>query len=497
MKHFKSISFLIVIIIINCAQSQSISSKKAFEDLVEFKILLETQSSYYQVSTFDFEKRYKVIEKEIQDKDSVPIHYLAFEFEKIIAETIDRHANIRMKDFDENSNKMFNLHFPFALAHLDGKAVALMFDKSERIYKYYSAEYPYLKSINGIAINEFIDKYAYRRKLSPVQAKLNDGLQDIRDIGELYFKQGKSKIDVSFILTDGTISKKIILPLSNIKNFWFDMSSLWIKREYRDFFKGEDFDLNKLDKWMTDSIAYLAIPSMVSYDENPKFESYLKSTIEKYRNSKALIIDIRGNGGGTREILNTLSGYFVQPEQSPWVANVAYVRSDQFLDEDIASMKGRFLYNYNSEALSEKDREAIDKFKKVYQTQYKVDENKFSTPYYMVMNSNHTSIKCPIYIMTNEETFSAASVFASVFKGLPNVKIIGVNTNGSSGRSKKFNLKHSNIRVKLSTMLSFQRNGKTLDGNGTSPDIIIEIDENQMLGRNDNQLEKLIKLIKS
>ena len=44
---------------------------------------------------------------------------------------------------------------------------------------------------------------------------------------------------------------------------------------------------------------------------------------------------------------------------------------------------------------------------------------------------------------------------------------------------------------------SFQRNGKTLDGNGTVPDIVIERDENQVLRKRDSQLEKLIELIKN
>jgi C-terminal processing protease CtpA/Prc len=46
-------------------------------------------------------------------------------------------------------------------------------------------------------------------------------------------------------------------------------------------------------------------------------------------------------------------------------------------------------------------------------------------------------------------------------------------------------------------MLSFQRNGKTLDGNGTTPNIVIERDENQVLRKNDSQLENLIELIKN
>jgi C-terminal processing protease CtpA/Prc len=97
--------------------------------------------------------------------------------------------------------------------------------------------------------------------------------------------------------------------------------------------------------------------------------------------------------------------------------------------------------------------------------------------------------------LVNEASFSAASVFASAFKGLPNVKIVGEVTDGSSGDSRTLNLKHSNIEVKVYTMLSFQRNGKTLDGNGTQPDILIQADEKQVLNGYDSQLNNLLKII--
>ena len=45
-------------------------------------------------------------------------------------------------------------------------------------------------------------------------------------------------------------------------------------------------------------------------------------------------------------------------------------------------------------------------------------------------------------------------------------------------------------------MLSFQRNGKFLDGNGTEPDIVIDRKEAQLLGKGDAQLDDLISLIK-
>ena len=492
----KTLVFLLVVLMSTMGFSQYLTKEKALEDVKELKTLLEKQSSYYQVSNFDFEKIFNEVENKVSQEDSIPIYVLAFELEKIIANIIDRHANIRVENFEEDDYELYSSYFPIIVSSLRDSIVALTYNRTSKEYEYVDQTYPYIKKVDGVDVKDFLNKNAYTRKLSPKSAKQSDELKDLRDIGELYFKQGKKSLEnIEITLTNGKTDKKIVLPLSNKRNWYFDIGTTSFNRDYIDFGRDKEFDLSKLDKWLTDTIAYLAIPSMLSYKEAPNLEPYLKATIEKYRESKAMIIDIRGNGGGTRDILNTLSGYVVQPDQSPWVANVAYVRSDQFLDEDISSMQSRYLYNYNSEMLSDTDKKAIDDFNKNYETEFKVDSTKFSEPYYMVLHSKQP-INFPVYILVNEECFSAASVFTSAYKGLDNVKIVGVTTNGSSGRSQEFYLKNSNIRVKLSTMLSFQRNGKTLDGNGTTPDISIERDENQVLRKRDTQLEKLIEIIK-
>lgn len=479
--------------------AQYIQKDKALEDLESFKQLMETESSYYQLSGFDFDNRFTEIAQTLELQDSVAVYYLAYELEKIIAETIDRHASVKIEDFKESDYKLLNQYFPMILSSLDGKVVALRDKKSEDTYEYFSKNYPFVESINGMNVSDFLAHYAYKSKSSPAAARLMDGLLELSHIGKLYFKQGdeyfKNSIDVT--LTNGKKNKTFKLPLADQKKPWSNMGSLRYKSDMSSLYTDVDFDLSRLDRWLTDSIAYLAIPAMANFKKNKHLEPYIKLTIEKFRNAKALIIDLRGNGGGTRDILNTLSEYFIQPEQSPWVANVAYVRSDQRLSEDLSSMQGRYLYNYNSNSLSDTDRRAIDDFNSSFKTEQDFDTAKFSSPFYMVLHSSAASLNCQVYILVNEESFSAASVFTSAFKGLPNVKIAGVNTNGSSGRSVFFTLKNSNIRIRLSTMLSFQRNGKTLDGNGTAPDIVIEKREAQIMGKADTQLEDLIHWIEN
>ena len=132
---------------------------------------------------------------------------------------------------------------------------------------------------------------------------------------------------------------------------------------------------------------------------------------------------------------------------------------------------------------------------------YELDSERFSEYHYYILNGhklteNKYHYNKPIYILANEITFSAASILVSVFKGLPNIKIVGVNTDGSSGNSKRFELPNSKLNGRISTMVSYQKNGDILDGIGTKPDILIERNEDQILWKEDYQLNSLIELIK-
>ena len=478
-------------------KSQNIGKDAALADFDAFVALLNSQSSYFQLSDYDFDGHCEEVRKKISTRDSVSIPFLAFEIEKVIAETIDRHASVKMEDFDEDGIDILDLHFPFILAPFQNKLVALAKVESPKGYKYYAEEYPFVESINDIPALQFIEKYAYKRKNSPQAAKLYDATKDLRDIGESFFNQGEfDQRELTIVLTNGTSSKRITLPLSEDKHRWNNVGHTQdvelIKATYID----EPFEYQKLHRWIADSISYLQLPAMFAYEDFAGLESYLNMVMKNSINAKALIIDVRGNGGGSRDILHTLSGYIVQPAQSPWVANLAYVRTDQRTDEDIKGMDGRFLFRYSSDQFTNDDRKAIDAFNSHFTTPYTFDQRKFSEPFYMLLKSNGTPLNCPVYILADERSFSAASVFASALKGLANVKIAGVTTNGSSGRSRRFTLTHSNIRIRLSTMLSFQRNGKVLDGNGTEPDIVIDRKEAQLLGKSDTQLDDLISLIK-
>ncbi|MGJ8734137.1 MAG: S41 family peptidase, partial [Cellulophaga sp.] len=158
----------------------------------------------------------------------------------------------------------------------------------------------------------------------------------------------------------------------------------------------------------------------------------------------------------------------------------------------------RFLYTLSE--LNDEEQKKATEFLKNFKPIYELDENKYSEYYFGLLNGKKLGkptfyYNKPVYILANEKTFSAASVFVSALKGLPNIKIAGVTTDGSSGNSEWVDLPNSKLFGKISTMVSFQKNGEILDGYGTEPDIKIERDLNQVLWLSDTQLEKLKELI--
>jgi len=472
---------------------QKISKEQALSDLKQFQEVLDTKSSYAQISPYNYVSAIEELAVSISKKESeISINELTNEISKIMSEIGDRHSSIKNESFDRKSHKSYNLKLPFGITILDEKVIAVKQKSND--YAYYSKKFPFVKSINDIHIETLIDKYNYRDKKAPIASQLNRGADAIQNYGALLFKNNiecPEKIEVVF--TNGEDDKKETFELTENKKGY--TSSLSVENFNSIMQVNRGGELNNLSKVLNSDIGYIKIPMMFHYDKVDGLKQFFENSFQEFSNTKALIIDIRNNPGGRREILQTFADYIVQPQQSPWVANVAYLRSDQVISTDESSMSSRYLYNYNSEKLSDSDKIVIDAFNKTFKTEKVFDNLKFSSPFYMVLRAGKTSYTKPVYILVNERSFSAATVFTTAFKGLPNVKIVGVTTDGSSGNSKIMHLKYSTIRVKVSTMLSFQRNGKTLDGNGTEPDIYIPIDSTQIFTGKDTQLKKLIDII--
>lgn len=473
-----------------------LSKSEVENDLKFLDSILQNKSSYQGLNGFDFRTEFDDYLSKIDGRKISKTDFGIF-LSNTIGQIGDRHSYIKGYDLPET------IYFPLSFAPYNGKVLALEYDRANEKYDFWNSDFPYLKSIINIPIEEILPQILPNEKLAPKKSYLLRSVRDLRDIETVFRLLNKDLPNPLQI----TLSNKNRLDKKlNIKLVPEDEKAfLWDERFHKkNFFLRDDKsnDLNIIKEFfrIENNIGYIQIVDMLSKEDSPIFFEYLNDFMDKARETDALIIDVRDNGGGTRDLIKEFAGYFVHPD-SVYVVNATRQRGKLPLNEELKEdMHNRYLFSKSE--LNSREQIAVDKFMTSFKPTYQLDDKKFSEYHYFVFNGQKRKEKQyhydkPIYILANERSFSATSIFVSTFKGLPNIKIAGVNTDGSSGNSQRFELPNSGFRGKISTMVSFQKNGKILDGVGTEPDIEIERSLDQIFLKEDYQLNRLIEIIKT
>ncbi|WP_313191410.1 S41 family peptidase [Sphingobacterium sp.] len=479
------------------AQNKWLTKKQVVEDIEFLRKILNEKSSYAYLNGYDFNVDFQNYLKMV--KDSTRLENFGLFVTNTLAKIGDRHSSLStIRGYDLNED----FFLPFAYAPINNKVLVLNYNQNREL-ALLNSKFPYVKKIDGMDINNFLKKIRPEDIKAPKETYFTLAVRDIRDIQKNYILLEKSlPKKIKLTLSNPTFKKDTVMAVSIVDKSkrlrpWdekFEVDYLFIKDE--DYNKPEIIE-NLFS--IKDNIAYIKIPEMVNKDEAPLLFDKVNSFMKSIQNdSEALIIDVRANSGGTRDLLYEFAKYLVHPD-SVYVVNITKQRGPIPLPEDYKkTLHNRFLYSFSE--LDKREQKVVTEFLKTFNPIYELDNKKYSNYYFGLLNGQKLAKKSfyynkPVYILANEKTFSAASVFVSVFKGIENIKIVGNTTDGSSGNSEWFDLPNSKLFGKISTMVSFQNNGKTLDGYGTEPDIRIERDINQVLWHTDSQLEKLRDII--
>lgn len=500
----KSLLILIAVLILSSCKDNSkidsLTTQEIKEDLDFLENFIETHSSYSNLNGYNYKPDFSNFLKQAEAK-SITKTDLGIFLTKTIGEMGDRHAYVSR--YDIPNSKVF----PFAFAPFQNKIVLLNYNKEKRTYHLYNEKHPFLKAIDKESVQQVLPKFLPEEIRAPKDAFFTRAVRELRDIEKLYTLAGKQISDeLEITLTNETGNSDSSFQLNLVDTE--EKINKWDEKFYRTYFnlvrEEEDYNLPEVYNLLftlKDNIAYVHLPKMVDRDEAPDLYTALNSFMQKdnVQNSKALIIDVRSNKGGGRELIMELAQYIIHPD-SIHVVNVAQQRGKIPLNEDlIEDLNNRFLFEFDD--FNEEEKQVVTKFKQSFEPMYQLDKTRFSEYHYCLLNGKKISkkdyyYKQPVYVLANERSFSAASILVAVFKGIPNITIAGVTTDGSSGNSERYKLPNSELSGKISTMVSFQKDGKILDGHGTQPDLRIERDLEQIFWKRDSQLEELKKIIK-
>ncbi|MEM7039683.1 MAG: S41 family peptidase, partial [Bacteroidota bacterium] len=368
----RSIFYIVLLVLsghFSMLSGQNMSTEKALEDVDQFQELLEEHAAYLHMRGYDYKAALKVLRKWLKKREEVTQLRLQWKLQDILGEFGDRHARVIYKV----KNKQWK-RIPFRIAPVGDKVIALR-KKRKRRYEPKFENYPFLAAIEGIPVDSLLPINCPQHRHAPAATLRDRQLINLGKVEKTFLRLGiVLKDSAHFTFSNGESDTTVRMQLADRSKTWKEIGNTSERFEYelqREKY-GEFFD------WMGDSIAYIALPEMFGESSDEDFYERLPQRMFRFIDARALIIDIRGNGGGKRDLIAALLPYFMHPDSTPRVLNLGRICTKGSLEDEMRSMRKRYLFQYESERFDDRDRAAIDRFMTTFKPVHKYDEDRFS-----------------------------------------------------------------------------------------------------------------------
>jgi len=249
-------------------------------------------------------------------------------------------------------------------------------------------------------------------------------------------------------------------------------------------------------------IGYLRIANMAA---DTRSLAQLDEAMAQFRKTRGLIIDVRGNGGGSQDTVKTILPYFLSPGAPMRIINVAAyrlpVKLPQQCTEGYLGLFDRGLYPVTSTNWAEAQRKQITTFLDGFMPDWKLPADKFSAWHVMAISPGTNPKAYPytnaVVVLTDAGCFSATDNFLGALKGQPNVTLLGMTSGGGRGRMTGYTLPNTGLALTFCQMASFRANGDLFDGRGVAPDVVLEPKpEDHLANGGDSVLEAALKRLR-
>lgn len=230
-------------------------------------------------------------------------------------------------------------------------------------------------------------------------------------------------------------------------------------------------------KWLrSNQVAYIKIPSFL---RSRPYEQDALRLVHEFKDAPALIIDLRGNGGGTtpRELIDALMDrpYRSSGQATPLHVGVWKVWGGFFDEINQSKNPPRDAYYGYMEAMKDLSHQGM-----------------FFQPGLPVKPQNPT-FKGKVIILIDRFVFSAAEDFCIPFKDNRRALFIGETSCGSTGQPYGFTFPNG-MRFQVSTKRDCFPDGSPFEGVGIIPDIDLPMTITDLRSDTDQMLEKALSL---
>jgi hypothetical protein len=432
--------------------------------LDQFERLLLDRWSYYDFSGADFEGA--IARLRARMAGGMTPDTFGLELQRIIALGIDGHSGVSGYELPRG-------FLPFLIEPTGGRQVAFRADRSALL----DAGHPYVTKLDGRDISEWLKAAGGLVPKGSPQYVERNSLRTLRYIQLMRREIGAAPdagLRVELQSADrGSVVEQQMRIADDLPVY-----GIWPPGGSR---------------LLEGNIGYLRIAEM---DEKAVGE--IQAWMPRFRGTRGLIVDVRDNGGGTRDALRWFYSYLGASDDPPRVVNAAVYRlAKEFRRDHLAE---RFMYREDDPVWSSAERAAIAGFKSSFHPQRPPPEGKFSEWHYLVLSPLRDPAifhyDHPVVVLMNGKCFSATDIFLAGLKGLRNVTLMGTASGGGSALALEEKLPGTGISVRLASMISYQADGRLFDGNGTTPDVVVEPEPGYFVGGEDTALRKAMAVIR-
>ena len=379
---------------------------------------------------------YKQLISEVQNTPNDYEYYRVLQ--KFCAFLKDGHTNVWFPKKIQDS--IFTTHFGnyrIFLTNIEGKAIITRVNLSKKKEIPIGSE---IISVNGIKAQKYISE-----NVIPYIASSTDHI--LQDLGVSRMLRGYA----------GTTYKlKLKLPNGKFKSLSLTHSQTKEKEVYPAFEKNELLSL----KWYKNDIAYIALNSFSNWEISSTFTE----KIPEIKKARALIIDLRKNGGGNsrigKVILHHLTNdtifYGAKTQSRLHIPTLKAWKQDSYYHD----------FPYRPDTLGLGDRNLLRK----------------------------SRIVVPTTILIGHNTASAAEDFLIYADNQKHMIKIGEPTFGSTGQPLMFDLPNGG-KARVCTKKDTYPDGREFVGTGIQPDIIVKKSLSDYIENKDPVLEKAIEYL--
>lgn len=448
----------------------TLAAEAAARDLDQLEARLRTYP-YLGLTDVDIPAALDAIRLSLGDR--VPRDAFGIQITKFLALLGDGHTRVR----EANGLFVDDGFVPFILVQAEEGWIGVREDRSGPVID----GFPVVTHLDGVELSTWLEAAGrYVPQGSPQfvrasSARMVRFIQQVRR--ELGFEE-TSTVQVRATSLDGAESVERTLELAPRR----PLHGVWPREQSR---------------LIDGRVGYLRIPSMTSDEEELR---ELDEWMSRFRKTEGLIIDVRGNRGGSRRVLRTLAPYLLSAAHPVLVANVACTPASD--DSQILSfgLLDRYLFpleHFPSDSVAGR---AVHAVAREFEPSPALPSVRGASWHFMAIpsdvNPEAYRYEEPVAVLCDSDGFSATDIFVGALERLPQVIVIGTATGGGSGRARRVRLAESGLELRVSTMASFRPDGRLYDGVGIAPDVEVYPRAQDLYGPTDHVLEVALERLK-